>query len=152
MMKLGELLIQKKLLTQAQLDIALEEQKISKHFLGFILLRSNFIREEDLVQVLSGQFHMPIVDLKHQSIDWELAMRFSPSIVMDHKCLPFLQTEREITVALLNPLDAEAISRIEEQAKGLRVRLVLAMSEDMQRLLLIYNTKRQEKINKMFDS
>jgi hypothetical protein len=151
-MKLGELLIQKKLLTQELLDVALEEQKVNKDFLGLILVRSKAIREEDLIRVLSEQFHIPIIDLKRQPIDWNLAMRFSPSIVVDHQCLPVFQSEREITVALLNPLDVAAISRVEEQAQGLRVRTVLVTAADMQQALMTYNGKMQEKIRKMLES
>jgi type IV pilus assembly protein PilB len=151
-MKLGELLIQKKLLTKSQLDCALEEQRLSKDFLGLILVRSKMIREEDLIRVLSEQFHIPIIDLKRQPIDWSLAMRFSPSIVVDHQCLPFFQSEREITVALLNPLNAGAISRVEEQAQGLRIRTVLVTAADMQQALLTYNAKMLEKIRKMLES
>src|SRR5438105_839926 len=115
-MRLGELLIQKKLITQAQVDSALEQQKLSRDFLGLILVRSGFIREEDLVKVLSEQFHMPVVDLKTQFIDWDLAMRFTPAVVVDHQCLPLFQDDRGITVAILNPLDVQAISKLEEQA------------------------------------
>ena len=150
-MKLGEILIQKKLITATQLETALEEQKLCRDFLGVILVRTRVIREEDLARVLSEQFHIPVVDLKRQPIEWSLAMRFSPSIVVYHQCLPVFQTEREITVAITNPLDVEGISKIEEQAKGLRVRLVLTVPSDMQQTLMIYNTKMQDKIRKMLE-
>jgi len=149
-MLLGELLIQKKLLTQEQLDSALEEQKLSRDFLGSILVRRRFIREQDLLKVLSEQFHMPCIDLGTQPIDWKLAMRFTPSLVVDHQCLPIRQDENGIVVAITNPLDAQAISMAQEQAKGVPIRPALAAAAQLQDALKIYKENVSARIKKLF--
>ena len=148
-MLLGELLIQKKLLTKLQLDEALDEQKKSREFLGAILIAKQFIREKDLLDVLSEQFHIPRLDLDEKKIEWETAMRFTPSLVIDHRCLPLSQDEWGITVAIVNPLDVEAISLAQEQAKGLNIRPVLVLSRDMDRALKNYKERMSQRIQKL---
>src|SRR5438552_269758 len=44
---LGELMLDKGLLTETQLDMALEEQRLSREFLGIILVRRRYISEKD---------------------------------------------------------------------------------------------------------
>ena len=149
--RLGELLVQKKLLNQRLLDLALQEQQMTKEFLGLILVRKNYVREEDLAHVLSEQFHMPLADLKNTAIQWDVAMQFTPSVVVDHQCLPILQDENSVTVAILNPHNMDAISRMEQQANGLHVKLVLVLESHMKYALEIYNKKMAEKIQKMLD-
>lgn len=150
-MLLGELLIQKKLLTKSQLDAALAQQKFTKEFLGFILVKSGIIREEDLLQVLSEQFHMPCIQLKYQPIDWSVAMRFTASLVVDHQCLPIRQDDSGITVAIVNPLDVAALSKVEEQARGTRIRPVLVAMSDMKEALKLYQDQMAAKIKRLLE-
>jgi type IV pilus assembly protein PilB len=148
---LGELLIQKNLLKKDQLALALEEQKGTREFLGAVLVRKGFIREEDLIKVLSEQFNLPCVDLKREKIDWGVAARFRASIVVDHECLPLRQDDLGLTVAIVNPLDAQAISLVEEEVRPMRVRLVLAARGDMQEALKIYRQHNAARIKKLLE-
>lgn len=149
-MLLGEILIEKKLIRKDQLLIALDEQKKTQEFLGMILVRKKFIAEEDLMKALSEVFRIPYVRLKAEDIDWPAAMRFSASLVLDNRCVPVRQDEQGWTVAITNPLDAEVISRIEEEA-GQAVNLVLASSQDIDAALRGYREQVAQKIKKLLD-
>ncbi len=148
---IGEILIQKKLLKKDQLTLALEEQKGTREFLGAILIRKGFVSEGDLLKVLSEQFNLPTIDLKFTKIDWAVASRFTASLVIDHECLPFRQDDLGLTVAIVNPLDAQAVSLVEEQVKGVRVRLVLASQSDMREALKIYREHNAARIKKLLE-
>jgi type IV pilus assembly protein PilB len=148
---LGDFLIQKKLLKKDQLSLALEDQKGTREFLGEILVRKGFISEEDLLKALSEQFNLPSVDLRRQNIDWAVASRFTASLVIDHDCLPFRQDDLGLTVAIVNPLDAQAVSMVEEQIKGVRVRLVLASQSDMREVLKVYRKHNALHIKKLLE-
>src|SRR3989338_6579293 len=113
-MRLGDLLIQKKLVSASQLQTALEEQRRSREFLGEILVRKGAIREKDLVAVLSEQFHIPSMDLEDQYIDWNVVMRFPSSLIVEHQCLPIHFDDAGYTVAIVDPLNALAISEMEK--------------------------------------
>ena len=149
-MLLGELLLSKGLLTRAQLEEALEEQKSTREFLGEILLRKKFIREDNFLMLLSKQFNIPYVRLRDQSIDWDSAMRFPASLIMDHRCLPLRFENGRWIVAITNPLDAETVSEAERAANSERVDLVLVTSGDMEDALKEYQKRVADKIKKMF--
>ena len=150
-MLLGELLIQKGLLTAKDLEGALEEQKGSGDFLGRILVRRGAIKEKDLLKVLGEQFHMPCVSLKDQYVNWEVAMRFSSSLVVDRQCLPIREDETGITVAITNPLDAEALGEVERQARNVSVRPVLVSMSEMREAIKDFERRVAEKIKRLLD-
>lgn len=148
-MRLGELLLQKKLITSQQLKISLEEQQMSRDFLGLILIRKGFIKEDDLMLVLSEQFHIPYMKLQNSYIDWELASKFSSSLITDGQCLPFKQDKDGIKVAITNPLDALTISQAEQEAKLEKVHLVLVKPSDMTEAIKAFRQYQADKIKKM---
>ena len=150
-MLLGEFLIQKKLITKRELTIALDEQKRSNDFLGLILVRRDYLREEDLLRALSELFRIPFVSLKNEYIDWDLAMRFSASLVVERQCLPFREGDFTVTAAILNPLDAVTVSQMEDHVKGKKVNLVLVTSTDMQEALKNYQKRIAAKINRLLE-
>ena len=136
--RIGEILIEKGLITEAQLHDALMEQQVNSKFLGQILISKNLITKDDLIESLAHQFGIPLVDIKNQYIDMELARKFSSSLILDHKCFPLIQDETSVTVAIINPLDALAISMIEEACVPRKVKLVLVKEEDIKDVLLSF--------------
>ena len=133
--KLGDILIKKGWITQARLEEALAKQKLSKEFLGTVLLKEGFITEEQLVMALSQQFKIPYASLKNFYVDWDLVMRFSPSLVLDHKCFPLREDETSVTFAITNPLDAWALGEVELEAKGHTVKLILVTESERKEIL-----------------
>jgi hypothetical protein len=128
---IGEILVEKGLITEAQLHDALQEQKSSDGFLGNILVEKSLISKTDLSDALAEQFGIPLLDLKQEDIDMELVRRFSSSLILDHKCMPLRQDQDSVTVAIVNPLDAIAISRIEQEARPRSVNLVMVYEKDI---------------------
>ncbi|MFH1339466.1 MAG: hypothetical protein ABIH40_06460 [Candidatus Omnitrophota bacterium] len=147
--RIGEILIEKGLITEAQLHDALQEQKISDGFLGSIMINRGWINKRNLAEALAEQFDIPLVDLKSEYVDMELARHFSSSLILDHKCLPISQDEDSVTVAIVNPLNAVAISKIEDEAKPRRVNLVLAAEEDINEAIQNYRKFVSESIRRL---
>ena len=148
--KIGEILIENGLLTPEHLFLALEEQKRTKEFLGKILVKHSFISENDLMKILSVQYDIPIVSIKNLSLNWELVKEFSPSFVLDCKCLPLKKEEYSITVAISNPLDVRAIQKAEEEARGLKVKFVLALESEIEHMLQGYRPLYQKRVTDSF--
>src|SRR3989338_1115449 len=140
--RLGELLVGKQLITDAQLREALEEQRQSKEFLGNILLRKRLIRKEDLLQALGEQMNVPVIRLEPDRIDWATAKRFSPTAVMEHKSMAIAMDRGTVTVAVVNPLDVWGVDAIEREAGGRMIRMVLVSDEDYERALARYRQPR----------
>ena len=150
-MMIGELLVKKGLITQEQLDMALEEQKIISDFLGAILIRKNFIKESDLLGALSTQYNIPHVELRLDAIDWNAAMRFNLDLVVEHSCLPIREDDNMLWIAITNPLDAHAISESERLARPKGVHLVLISSKEMEKALQIYKEKMAYRLKKSLE-
>ena len=152
-MLLGELLIKKKLITQKQLDEALQEQKQSKELLGVLLVRKKIVPEEKLLKVLSEHLHVQCRKLDLKDIDWNVTTRFSTLLVMEYECLPFKEDANVITAAITYPFSSKSILRAEEEAgKGREVRLVLISYNDMQEALRVYGEKMGKKFKRILDT
>ena len=75
--RIGDLLVQKGLMTDAQLSQALEIQKKSGKKIGKVVVELNFVDETKLLQTLANHFKYPYVDLIRFRIDSELVDRKS---------------------------------------------------------------------------
>ena len=139
--RLGELLVEKRLVTEEQLKAALEEQRTTKEFLGSLLVRKGRLRREDLLQTLAEQMGLPFVRLDLERVDWAVAKRFSPTAVIEHKSLPIAMDRTSVTVAVVNPLDLWGIESIEREASGRVVRMVLVDEEDFKLALQRYRQR-----------
>jgi MSHA biogenesis protein MshE len=61
--RLGDLLVEQKIISQAQLEEALVEQKKSGRKLGRVLVESGYVGEERLLDLLSRQLNIPHINL-----------------------------------------------------------------------------------------
>jgi type IV pilus assembly protein PilB len=147
--RIGEILIEKGFITEAQLHDALTEQKLSDKFLGKILVDKGVIADRDLIAALAEQFGMSVVELKEQHIDMELARKFSTSLIIDHKCFPLKEDDYSVTMAIINPLNAVAISKIEDEAHPRKVNLVLVAEEDINKIIQNYRRYISESIQRL---
>ena len=62
--RIGDLLIAHKVISQEQLNTALADQKKSGRKLGRVLIENGFLSEDQLLQFLSQQLNVPFIDLK----------------------------------------------------------------------------------------
>jgi type IV pilus assembly protein PilB len=147
--RIGEILLEKGFINEAQLSDALLEQKLNNIFLGEILTKKGALSKEHLLEALSEQFDIPIVNLKQQNIDLELAGKFSSSLIVEHKCFPLFKQQDSITVAIVNPLNAAALNKIEEEVQALKVNLVLVSEEDLEELLKKYRQRISQNIQRL---
>ncbi len=89
--RIGDLLVDNKLISQNQLEEALAEQKKSGRKLGKILIENGYIEENRMLEVLSEQLKIPFVDLQHY--------KFNSDTV---KMIPEIQARRFRAIALAN--------------------------------------------------
>jgi type IV pilus assembly protein PilB len=148
--RIGEILVEKGLISKEQLEVALKEQLSTKEFLGEVLLRKKQIEEQDLLKVLSEQFHIAVVTLKDRYIDWKLVKDFSPSLILEYKCFPVEKRGRAVIFAITNPLDAWALKKAEEEARDQEVKFVLASAQEMEEAINRYKQYMRGNISNLF--
>lgn len=149
--RLGELLIQKGLLTSAQLDEALRQQRATGEFLGAILLRLSLIQPEMLLTTLSEQFGMPCEAVTPERVDWSVVAQFPPSVLASSACFPIRADAESVTVAMANPLEAWALSAVQRAAGFRSVKPVLVLEEQLRRVQQAYRERSLRSITARLD-
>ncbi|MDD5454525.1 MAG: hypothetical protein PHW62_03390 [Candidatus Ratteibacteria bacterium] len=147
----GEVLIDAGLITSEQLQEALKEQKITKEFIGNILVRRGYVEEHTLLGILSKQFNIPYLSIKDRYIDLALVRRFPYSLISKHDCFPIQQNDELVTLAVVNPLDAVAIAEIEKAVRPLKLEIVLTSREDMLEIIRRYRQYRNRFIKELIE-
>jgi hypothetical protein len=147
--RIGEILIARGRITEAQVLDALKDQKLNGKFLGSILVEKGMISEKEVAEALGEQFDLPMVEISPDKIDMELVRKFSSALVIDHKCIPLSEDESSVTVAISNPLDAVALAKLEEEANPRTLKLVLAYEKDMDKVVSEYRKYISESIQRL---
>ena len=149
--RLGELLINEGILTQDQLNKALEEQKRLKSItqykkLGELLVDLGFVDEKTILQVLSEQLEIDFIDLYAQKIDYDLLTSFPVSMLEENLVLPFRMDKNLIYIATADPLNYDIIDTIKRLVNK-DAKIYLAFSRDI--LAVIENVKRYQKAKEL---
>jgi len=129
--KLGDMLVKANIITQEQLDRALEEQKKTKERIGKVLSKLGFVSEETILNFLGSQMGIPYVDLENIEIERFgkiLRDEVLEPIVRRHLAIPISMADGILTVAMADPLDVVAIDDI-RRVTGCKIRAVVS-SED----------------------
>lgn len=137
---LGRILLDSGLITQAQLETALEKQKLNGKKIGEILVEENIIREEQLLESLASQLNLPFIDLTHFTIDPEIPRLIGESLARRHTLIPIAKENNNLLVAMTDPLNIYAIDDI-NIATGLNVKPVLSLKRHIQNAINHYYGK-----------
>ncbi len=135
--KLGEILVKKGVITQAQLQKALEEQKRVGGKIGNILIKLGFINEETLISFLSKQYGIPFVNLSEYDIDPEL-IKFVPSeIAHKERLIPINRVGSTLIVAVSDPSNVHTLEDI-KFITGYNVEAVIASDSQISKAIEKY--------------
>ena len=103
--RLGQILLEERLLTREQLGQALAEQKSSRARLGYILVKLGFVPELEVTKVLARQYRMPAVDLSRFEVDPRILKLIPSEMASKSVVLPLKREGRTLTVAMADPTD-----------------------------------------------
>lgn len=143
--RLGDFLLSKGAITQAQLEIALKEQKRSGAKLGHVLVSLDFVKEEMLLELLSQQLNIPIYDLSQFEVDPVLTKLLPEAYARRFRALVVGDNEDAVTVVMADPLDITAIDELKTKLKK-PVSIALAKEDALLRTIdLMY--RRTEEIS-----
>ena len=110
--RLGEILVQSNIISHEQLLQALEEQKKSGGRLANVLTKLGFLKEEDALFYLSKQLGVPSVDLRNFDIEKDVIDIVPFSLVTKYHCIPLNILGDTLTIAIVDPTDYIAIDDI----------------------------------------
>jgi type IV pilus assembly protein PilB len=110
--RLGELLVTFSVITQEQLQTALEEQKKTGVRLGEAIRTLGYVSEETMIEFLGRQLNIPHVDLEKIVPDKATINLVPESLARRHKAMPISRVGKMMTLAMSDPLDVFAIDDI----------------------------------------
>jgi type IV pilus assembly protein PilB len=110
--KLGEMLLKAGLITPAQLQQALEAQKKTGNKLGYNLVKLGFVTEEDITQLLSDQYGVPSINLRHFEIDESVIKLIPAEVAQKYLVIPVNRTGATLTIAMADPTNVFAMDDI----------------------------------------
>ncbi|HOJ40943.1 MAG TPA: type II secretion system protein GspE, partial [bacterium] len=129
--ELGQLLLNKGVISRDQLEHALIEQQQTKKFLGEILLEKGYVTREQLVAALTEQTAADEIHLsKFQGIKPEVVRLIPENIARRYNLIAVAKTEELLTVAMSDPADIVAIDAV-KRLTGCRLRVVRAEEKEI---------------------
>jgi MSHA biogenesis protein MshE len=141
--RLGEILVQQKLLTEEQLKSALDEQKKSGRRLGRVLTDKGIIVDEQLAAALARQFNLAYLDLKHFNIKREVALKLPESAARRFRALVVDDAGAACKVGMADPTDLTAYDEIARILKRDIEIVVVTGAEVMRTLDRLYRRTEQ---------
>jgi len=111
--QLGELLIERGVISQQQLDKALNVQKEKGGLIGEVLVELGFAKEEDIPQALTAQYGFPYLPLANYEINPEIVNIIPSRVARQYLLIPVDKIGNNLTLAMSNPLNVHAIEDVE---------------------------------------
>jgi type IV pilus assembly protein PilB len=138
-MLIGDKLISLGLISQDQLDVALQEQKQSKIMLGTILTTFGFITESALAEVLAEASGVDRFDAKKTMIDPNVIKMLPKDVAARHKVVPVGIAYSEVQVVITDIYDVIAIDAVRRHIpKGMSVKPLYCTETEIQELINRY--------------
>ncbi|MDD5428431.1 MAG: GspE/PulE family protein [Candidatus Omnitrophica bacterium] len=145
---IGQLLVQKGLITMEALERALSEQEHSQERIGDILVKTGLIAEDDFYNILSQQSGVGYIKLKDIRINPKVIDEIPAKFACHYELIPIEITDSSITVAMTNPLDIHTIDDLRLLLKK-EIKAVLASKRDILEAIKKYYGVGAETIEKM---
>lgn len=116
--KVGELLVRNNVISQEQLQTALDRQQQTGQRLGNVLVELGLIEEEQFLSYLSQQLQIPFVDLRRYNFDVNLIHRLKESYARRYRAIVLADQAGQLLIGMADPMDifaSDELERILEQ-------------------------------------
>jgi MSHA biogenesis protein MshE len=127
--RLGELLLQEGVISQAQLDEALTQQKQSGRKLGRVLVESRIVTEERIATAIANQLGVPYFDLREKDLDPAIVATLPETMARRFRAVVLQDEGGHYLVGMADPSD---IFGCDEIARALKKDISLAVVAESQ--------------------
>ncbi|HEX7438445.1 MAG TPA: GspE/PulE family protein [Caldimonas sp.] len=127
--RLGDLLVQQALITEAQLAEALAAQRSSGRKLGRTIVDNGWVDEIQIAKALAKQLRAPFVDMSKRSVRPEVARLLPETQARRLRALPLEETPAGVRVGMADPTDLAAYDEVSRIMKREIELAVVAESE-----------------------
>jgi MSHA biogenesis protein MshE len=128
--RIGDLLVQNRIITHEQLTFALTEQKKTGRKLGRTLIDLNYINETDLLNFLSRQLQIPFIDISQYPRDDKIVNELPENIARRFRVLLLENNENDVLLAMADPTDLMGLDELTRILKK-RIRQTVVRESDL---------------------
>lgn len=127
--RIGDILLEKGLITSAQLADALKEQEKTGRKIGQLLVEKGVITEDQLIEAVSERLQIPKISLASLVIDPMVVGMVPVEMARRYSLMPIFKIGKIITVAMAEPLNIIAIDELKYLTKCDIKRVIASHSE-----------------------
>lgn len=138
-MQLGELLIEREIVTAEQIETALAEQKDKGHrkLLGELLVEMGYCTENQIASALAQSYGVPYAQVGPKICDPRVLEILPRDFLEEHIVLPLFKVHDMLTVAVSEPTNVFLLDEI-ERISGCSVQIVCSTNKDIKATLQTY--------------
>lgn len=143
---LGEILLASQIISETDIERALEEQKRSGARFGEALVNLGIVTQEDIDWALSNQLDLPYIRLKADMIDPDALKLIPAALARKFNLIPLIKAGGELSIAIADPLNKAAIEAVEQQS-GCTVNISVALIREIREMIeACYGSAEQESL------
>lgn len=139
--QLGELLLERGIINQSQLDKALHMQKEKGGLIGQILVMLGFAKEEEIAQALTVQYGFPYLPLDCYDMNAEAIKLIPENVALQYNLVAIDRLGDLLTIAMSNPLNYQAVEDVEMLTKC-KVQVFVSTMTDITNAIKKYYPKK----------
>jgi MSHA biogenesis protein MshE len=136
--RLGQMLVQQKWLSEGQLQLALDEQKRSGRKLGRICVEHGFVTEEQVSTALAQQLNIPYIVLKFYNVDSEIVRLLPEAQARRFRAIALEDRNGTLLIGMVDPTDLFAYDEISRLLKRQIELALVSEAELLQTIDRIY--------------
>ena len=148
MKQIGNILIEKGLITQSQLEKGLKISRDQNTRLGMALIDLGYITEPELLSTLSKQFGIPMLPPGELVVDPTLLHYITPQIAKEYSIIPISQKGDAVLLATFDPMNSAIVGRLENQISR-RIIFNLATNEQINSAIKRYYLGNEDMLSSM---
>ena len=138
--QLGDLLVEKGIINQTQLDKALKIQKDKGGLIGQIFVMLGYVKEEEIAQVLTVQYGFPYLPLESYEISADMIKLIPENVAKQYNLIAIDKIGNLLTISMSNPLNMQAAEDI-EMLSGCKVQVFISTMTDITNAIKKYYGK-----------
>jgi MSHA biogenesis protein MshE len=141
--RIGDLLVQNRVISQTQLDAALDDQRSSGRKLGRVLIDNGYLSEAQLMDFLSRQLDIPYVDLKYYNFDPQVVRLIPETHARRFRAVALEEGLQGVLVGMADPTDIFAYDELSRVVRR-PLRLAVVKEADLLKALDVVYRRTEE--------
>jgi hypothetical protein len=108
----GTMLLEKKLITEEQLKVCVDQYRVRGGYLSQYLIEAGYIKDSDLTTSLTCQYGYCYLPLKSYAIEDNALQAIAPQYIYDYSVMPIEKNDKILTVVMSDPTNKGVIEML----------------------------------------